>query len=1101
MKNTLAKTLALALCSLLCLGASALELEQVEAVDEVVAAEAETVLQDEVTYPSEHETYGTLIYYNDFSNFTTATDSTYINTDILGDIKFKVYAGGDGGTHISAIVSDPLDENNTVFKVEYSNGSAYSRAVVEPTAKLNLAGNYTVVCDYNLSPLSSTLTSLNFQNMFYFSDNANDRLIDPIITTISSDWVKNQASPTLTSTTSNGYFFKKIYLVNCTGTAGSFYIDNLRIYYNPIVEVDLGELPEGTTVRKIKKGENGYAAFSDTTIVCGTELPELYTVNKSYSFLGWQDEDGNFIKTAPAKPCTVTAKWQEHKPGLNLLTGTTGLADFEDSLDRQYLVQNQCWGLTYEPTKRISNPFKTTEGYTVKNNTSEGMLHQAFTVRDKIEEYISWEIPVRLEAGRRYTFRWDVYTNSPYANVGWLLNSTASGKNTTVSSITDTQEYASFGTRSYTVTPTEERQAVSLQYKVNTGSGPAASYDIYFDNFAVYSDYKVTYHYYDGSTESVWYSANGAKTYTPNKTAIYNGDDLKKFIGWSTVENATEPMATVTLANEDFDLYPVWKEFTAGDEYLLSAYVNANAATTLTTALPYESAELLKADGSSETIVSDKAVTDAATGATLQATGNSTLKVTPVNVSGEFKVRFTLTNGSVLTSTVHVVSGKYWKPGLNTVTGTTDGFTVDGLLLDDVKKAFDTVGNYQIGTNPFTNGINARATALYTTSQFSYIHNVNNYSPAIEKERPFVYSYDILSTSLVYTMINGSSANHIYKDSLGRSAGAWKHEAVTVNLSKDTCATPNLPTGNAKDGTYWIGTGGQSGSFGTYADFAAGTKNRYLYLDNISLIPYYKATYVQLDGTTVTDYFLYDEAGSILTAYTPDTEKLGTGYYALTENGTPIAADTAVALNNADITLYAVVAPTNSGKTSVRTGANAGVRFMANIEANDAVSEFGFIVARTDVIAKKGATTDDLKIGTSGVTENTDTALENNFNGKTDKGFSFVGARNYVKGEGVDKYTVEDDGTYSYNGVIVGLDSSYKSYDTDTDGKRITYTTRYDVVFAARPYAVVNGTYFYGSVSTASMAGAAESIQNDANASETDKAFAADILANTKIEQ
>lgn len=591
MKNTLAKTLALALCSLLCLGASALELEQVEAVDETAASVQESTLSAvsavDVDISLTDETYGTLIYYNNFEG-TDVDGSAYQNADILGNWYFGLTPENNAGNNKCnlTLTDDPTadadaEDKNGVLHVTYTEGS-YPRVVIYPKVNgkhtnLTTHGIYTVLYDFYYTDMGTNTnpgymfynSAINGESRHNVSWNASQKP--------AGTW-HNITSKTVTVSDTSSYVFRMFYILNCTGIAGtgSFYVDNIRIYYQPIVEVDLGELPEGTAVRKIKKGEIGSDAFSDTAIVCGTELPELYTVDKSYSFLGWQDEDGNFIKTAPAEHCTVTAKWQEHKPGLNLLTGTTGLADFEDSLNRQYVIQNQNGSIKSSiPIKRITNPFKTTDGekvtYTVGKNTSEGMLHESFTIRPQGDDYISWTLPVRLEVGRRYTFRWDVYTNDPTANAGWLLSSTASGSNTNISSIVDTLKAKSFGTYSYTVTPTAERNGVSLQYKVNDKTGNEASYDIYFDNFAVYSDYKVTYHYYDGSTESVWYSANGAKTYTPNKTAIYNGDDLKKFIGWSTVENATEPMATVTLANEDFDLYPVWKEFTAGDEYLLSA--------------------------------------------------------------------------------------------------------------------------------------------------------------------------------------------------------------------------------------------------------------------------------------------------------------------------------------------------------------------------------------------------------------------------------------------------------------------------------------------------------------------------------------------------
>lgn len=198
-------------------------------------------------------------------------------------------------------------------------------------------------------------------------------------------------------------------------------------------------------------------------------------------------------------------------------------------------------------------------------------------------------------------------------------------------------------------------------------------------------------------------------------------------------------------------------------------------------------------------------------------------------------------------------------------------------------------------------------------------------------------------------------------------------------------------------------------------------------------------------------------------------------------------------------------APETSTQTSMRTDSDSGIRFRANIAANNDMTEFGFMVTRVDmldnvIVAKETAAgeskkqlfyDDYFKFGSSAVTEK----ANNNFSGKTDDGIAFVGARNYIKGDAdPGKYVLNDDGTYTFTGVAAGLNASY----TAADGK--TYTTRYDVPLAARAYAVVDGTHFYGKVRTQSMKDLAASIIASDSASQTDKAFAEAVVANSGVE-
>lgn len=87
-----------------------------------------------------------------------------------------------------------------------------------------------------------------------------------------------------------------------------------------------------------------------------------------------------------------------------------------------------------------------------------------------------------------------------------------------------------------------------------------------------------------------------------------------------------------------------------------------------------------------------------------------------------------------------------------------------------------------------------------------------------------------------------------------------------------------------------------------------------VYFDNLTVVPYYKVTYIGLDGVTevATDYVLLDDNGDFLTSYTPDLTKVpGATGFALTAGGESV---TSVALNKADIKLYAKAPDVIPGK-------------------------------------------------------------------------------------------------------------------------------------------------------------------------------------------
>ena len=77
------------------------------------------------------------------------------------------------------------------------------------------------------------------------------------------------------------------------------------------------------------------------------------------------------------------------------------------------------------------------------------------------------------------------------------------------------------------------------------------------------------------------------------------------------------------------------------------------------------------------------------------------------------------------------------------------------------------------------------------------------------------------------------------------------------------------------------------------------------YVDNMTLIPYYKITYMSADGADelAHEYVLFDKGGLILKEYTPNNSIVsGVTGYALTIGGERVGT---VALKNKDVVLYA----------------------------------------------------------------------------------------------------------------------------------------------------------------------------------------------------
>lgn len=224
----------------------------------------------------------------------------------------------------------------------------------------------------------------------------------------------------------------------------------------------------------------------------------------------------------------------------------------------------------------------------------------------------------------------------------------------------------------------------------------------------------------------------------------------------------------------------------------------------------------------------------------------------------------------------------------------------------------------------------------------------------------------------------------------------------------------------------------------------AGVEN-IVYYDNLKLIPYHKVTFNAngAEGTAPAVDFTLDATYTI-TAGAGELTKDGfylAGWATSADGEVVESVDTVV---GEDIELFAVWAPvadenapeSDSENFSMRAGEKAGMRFYASVTASQKseATEYGFVVARADILEAIGYDNAELKIGLD-------------YNGNSE-GKLYVKGAAYVAGTELDKYITEEDGKIIFAAVCTGLD--------------ITNKTQVTTKFVVRPYINIGGAYAYG---------------------------------------
>ncbi len=287
----------------------------------------------------------------------------------------------------------------------------------------------------------------------------------------------------------------------------------------------------------------------------------------------------------------------------------------------------------------------------------------------------------------------------------------------------------------------------------------------------------------------------------------------------------------------------------------------------------------------------------------------------------------TVTYGEEI-KTVHLYGGKLSKPGLNIYTGTTEPMNIGDLngtaLIKDGKLALSNVDAMPIVEKDGKTGVDAKK------NEKNNYHILKNTDFEIERHLEFSVDY-LGKVQLLYLYDSSEWVSY------SQIAGVWNQGAKEI----DTWTHFNNKTTTRKG--QCSACANNNKNKGEHNNFSVGGAREYngvafdyeLYLNNLNMTPYYKATYMNSDGTVLgTDYFLYDANGNILTSYTPSfsatpviPDELNGKIVSLsgwtTEQGGKEAMSL-IELDNEDIVLYPVFGefafdPMDASATTAKT--------------------------------------------------------------------------------------------------------------------------------------------------------------------------------------
>lgn len=239
-------------------------------------------------------------------------------------------------------------------------------------------------------------------------------------------------------------------------------------------------------------------------------------------------------------------------------------------------------------------------------------------------------------------------------------------------------------------------------------------------------------------------------------------------------------------------------------------------------------------------------------------------------------------------------------PGINLLTGDTSPMT-----FDDMTTLPSTIGHAELSESPFEGEFGKVLHATLKGAQYSTVKFM--FSPALDRNRPYRISFKAYkkadegygnATPQLWIMKNGTSGWQIAKEIgsfVPNNAAGWFNHDYTVTtfgslIDKNTGAVDTTDISAIL--LEWA-----------YHDGTTGTVKENVYFDDISIIPAYKVTYLDEDGTELKVTYESLTGSSFEPIVSAADANNGIIGWSKANDGT---VDESIVLNNTDITLYAV---------------------------------------------------------------------------------------------------------------------------------------------------------------------------------------------------
>ncbi len=566
--------------------------------------------------------------------------------------------------------------------------------------------------------------------------------------------------------------------------------------------------------------------------------------------------------------------------GINLVTGTKELANFEDETQATNFSAADMNGGMNIVSNPVSN-FDETKAIDAEGTYGK-MLHLSRSANPG-RHWSGYEYAHSFDGSRKYWITWDEYLDMQGITTaqGWLVDFLGAGKHVDVGFNAAANKWRHY---SNAITPNRKSlrawgKFTNLPVPDYDQTDPTVPLDWYLDNYGIYPMYKITFVMPDGTVKTEDFLFEDGVEWKPEKLATEYAPGMKylstytqdgkifKPLGWALTKDSATPVDKVALAGEDLTFFPVIEEIEV-----------------LTT-----DAFAIKIDGGVATVTAKEPVTwkyDVGfTGATVVTT-DTTAVITAASESGAVKLTATLVSDEKSSADIEILilGSVNWRPGHNILTGTAGPLTFENMDQDTVNAI---LSGAVVEDNKNQSGINYSQKILKLASEGGYpsfwIKEFKGHP--ISTERPLYISYDYYGNfDCHWLMINATQATDIFKDMGGAGyakTSEWKHILVNSALSESKTKHPEL----------------------NHLGLELGNSNVNIYVDNFTVIPYYKVTYMNFDDTVAkTDYILLDSNNNFLTEFTPDTSIVsGAVAYSLTKGGDQIEK---VTLANKDIVLY-----------------------------------------------------------------------------------------------------------------------------------------------------------------------------------------------------